>query len=327
MLLQHGPCKSTSLVGTVWHAERWRGRARTREPSGDQSHLSRFCSKLCWWPMNTLVQRLAGAKGRMSHMRSVLSCARRPPRRSASSSTMRLFICRLALAGACGFCPGLRGRAQRSLELCPTPGRWTCPESTECGCAVVAHYVQAVHVRAQTLGAARLDGRCRWQQRGPRHGVRQQVRAIRGHAQPGHRVGVARQRHRDLRLPQVPHLCRDRPQHRARTQQAAGKHDEHARHTHTSSAATTCAAMQQMPDAQRVGARRQSQAACAGFVHTLMTFSTPATYTWSPACANATATTCGRPPPSKQKTPAERCRPPHAGPESAHALLACWRAR
>ena len=36
-------------------------------PSGLQSQRSRFFSKVCTWPANTLVQRLAGAYGRMSH--------------------------------------------------------------------------------------------------------------------------------------------------------------------------------------------------------------------------------------------------------------------
>ena len=40
---------------------------RTWEPSGDQAHLSRFFSKLCWWPVKTFVQRLAGAYGLKSH--------------------------------------------------------------------------------------------------------------------------------------------------------------------------------------------------------------------------------------------------------------------
>ena len=44
------------------------------EASGDQSHLSRFFSKLCWCPVRTLVQRLAGAYGLRSHILSVLSC-------------------------------------------------------------------------------------------------------------------------------------------------------------------------------------------------------------------------------------------------------------
>lgn len=47
----------------------------TLVPSGDQAHLRGFFSKLCWWPVNTFTQRLAGAYGRRSHARSVLSCA------------------------------------------------------------------------------------------------------------------------------------------------------------------------------------------------------------------------------------------------------------
>jgi hypothetical protein len=68
----------TTAVDEV-HAEHGVGTAappqRTLLPSGDQSHLSGFFSKLCTCPVNTFTQRLAGAYGRMSHARSVLSCA------------------------------------------------------------------------------------------------------------------------------------------------------------------------------------------------------------------------------------------------------------
>lgn len=46
-------------------------------PSGDQSHLSGFFSNVWLCPTNTFTQRFAGAYGRMSHARSVLSCAHR----------------------------------------------------------------------------------------------------------------------------------------------------------------------------------------------------------------------------------------------------------
>ena len=49
-------------------------KALALEASGDQSHLSRFFSKLCWCPVNTFVHRLAGAYGLRSHILSVLSC-------------------------------------------------------------------------------------------------------------------------------------------------------------------------------------------------------------------------------------------------------------
>lgn len=41
--------------------------APTLAPSGLQSQRSRFFSNVCTWPANTLVQRLVGAYGRMSH--------------------------------------------------------------------------------------------------------------------------------------------------------------------------------------------------------------------------------------------------------------------
>ena len=44
-----------------------------RLPSPDHAHFSKCFSTVCWWPDTTCAQRLAGAKGRTSQTRRVLS--------------------------------------------------------------------------------------------------------------------------------------------------------------------------------------------------------------------------------------------------------------
>jgi len=168
------------------------------------------------------VQRFAGANGRMSHMRSVLSCARRAPHAQLTARSQHAAHSSQHMARAPRVVSSGRrssavthgsNRSMRKRSLFARAGPSASQSSAQHPCCMLCTMCIVARLRSRrtecTWAAWNLHlqhGRSGARRRGAHHGIRQQVRAVRGHAQAGDRVGVALQRHRDLRLPQVPHL-------------------------------------------------------------------------------------------------------------------------